>query len=284
MAEDRSLRPLKSYLEFGYRLHVEEFSQITAAVLLVYLPVAALALLLHPPVRAFLEPADVSLALIPKMLVAQVLLRLGQVFVFIVLILHVEARRKGEDGVWDVAEAAARFKLVTAVDFAYAFGLQLLAVVTLWGSLTVTGAFLGRSPLALPLAFSATAFLVIAPAVRFYFCSMSALLERRGFAASFQAAARISAGAERTIVALTMFYLLAWFLLWQVIYSAFGGGFLGQLMLQAAVMVVSVSYFLAGYAIFLDLTPRSIRSGGESSNGTPAEADEDAYTPPEEDR
>ena len=50
-----------------------------------------------------------------------------------------------------------------------------------------------------------------------------------------------------------MTYLLVWFILWQVIQGIFGGGLLGQVLLQTGVMVTSISYYLAGYLLFSDL-------------------------------
>ena len=49
MANEKRFRPMYSYLEFGVRLHLSDFTQLTAVVLIVFLPVAAVALIFHPP-------------------------------------------------------------------------------------------------------------------------------------------------------------------------------------------------------------------------------------------
>lgn len=282
MADEKALRPLSRYLEFGVKRHLEDFLQVTVTVLLIYLPFALVALFLHPSMRSLVKSGAQTFSVLPRMVAAQVLLRLLQVFVFILLILRLEARRKGEENVWDLAEAFSRMRQVAPVDLAYAFGLQLLAVLLLWLSLTVAGALLGESPLSLPLAFTITAFSVLAPAVRYYFCSLTALLYGEGFLASFQRAGALSAGGERLIVLLVLTYLFVWFMFWQVLLGMFGTGFFGQFLVHAAIMVSSVSYFFAGYGLFMDLVPGASsggRGGGDGAGTLPPgagpEADEE---------
>jgi len=261
-------------LEFGIRIHLEDFSQTTAVVLSLYLPLAVLALSLHPPVRALMNPAGGAVSLISQMLFAQLLLRLVQVFVFVLLILRLEAHRNQEGNVWDLAEALSQLGRVARVDLAYAFGLQILAILIFWLSLTVASLLFGEGPLSLPFAFSLTAFLVIAPAVRFYFCSLAALLHGDGFAASFRRAGEVSAGGERQIVLLVLLYLLVWFAVWQIVHGFFGAGLFGQLILQAAIMVTSISYFFAGYRLYFDLVPAVIRRELEARPLSRADAED----------
>ena len=67
MAEEKSLRSLSNYLEFGVRLYREDFSQLTAGALIAYLPLAALALYIHPPMEAILKSAENAFELVPRM-------------------------------------------------------------------------------------------------------------------------------------------------------------------------------------------------------------------------
>src|SRR3989338_2797915 len=97
----------------------------------------------------------------------------------------------------------------------------------------VLGFFLGSGPLIFPAALAVTAFAVITPAIRFYFCAFASLLHGDGFRAAFQRSSRAAPGAERLISLLVLTYLLVWFVIWQVAHGIFGGGVLGQLFLRA---------------------------------------------------
>ena len=255
MQDQRTPGPLSRYLELGFRIHWEEFPQVSAVALLVYLPLAYVALWLHPPLQSVLRPGGDALVLIPRMLLAQGVLRVIQLFVFILLILRLDNQRRGGGDVWDLAEAFSRLGRVARVDLAYAFGLQAVAVLVLWAGLGLGAALFGEGGLTMPLAFALTAFAVIAPAIRFYFCAYAALLHGDGFRASFRRSSAATAGAERLVAMLVVTYLLVWFAIWQVVFGVFGGSLLGQFVLHAGIMLTSVSYFYAAYSLYLDLTP-----------------------------
>jgi len=268
MQTGRAPAPVSRYLELGVRIHWDEFSQITAVVLLLYLPLAFLALLLQPSLQSILRPgAGDALVLVPRMLLAQLLLRLMQTFLFILLILRLDAQRRGGGDAWDLSEASSRLWQVARVDLAYAFGLQGLAVLTLWVSAGALSFLLGDGPLIFPASIAITAFAVLPPAIRYYFCAFAALLHRDGFRAAFRRSAAASAGAEKPVVLLVLAYLGAWFVLWQLVHGLFGGTGFGQLILQAGIMVTSVSYFFAGYNLYLDLAPPLPGEGGEGAAG-----------------
>ncbi len=261
----RAVGPLAKYIEYGVRGHMADFARITRFFVMIYVPISLVALSLHPSIKSLMDPQANLALLFPLMIASQLLLRALQVFLFILLILRVESERKGDGGVWDVAEAVARLKSVVAVDLAYTFGLQLLGVVGFASALFVFGFLFGDSPVALPFAFAVTIFLVLTPAVRYYFCTLTALLYGDGFAEAFRRAGGISSGGERLVVALVMTYLLLWFILWQVIEGVFGGGLPGQVLLQTGVMVTSVSYYLAGYLLFSDLCQAASANRPEES-------------------
>ena len=280
MQTDRTPGPISRYLELGVRVHWDDFPQITTVVLLFYLPLASLALLLQPSLQSLLRPeAGDTLILIPRMLLAQVLLRLVQLFIFILLILRLDAQRRGQGDAWDLSETCSRIWQVARVDLAYAFGLQGLAVLVLWISTGAMGLLLGEGPLVLPAALSITAFAVLSPAIRYYFCTFAALLHRDGFRAAFQRSSMASSGAEKLIVLLVLTYLLVWFIIWQLVHGLFGGGVGGQLFLHGGVMLTSVSYFYAAYGLYLDLTPPL---PGEGEVGAADEVGKPAPLPPVE--
>lgn len=269
---NEALGPLSKYIEYGVRSHTADFAQITRFVVMIYVPISMAALSVHPSIKSLMDPEANLTLLFPLMIASQLLLRVLQVFLFILLILRVESERKGDGGVWDVAEAVNRLKSVAKVDLAYTFGLQLLGVIGFASALFVFGFLFGDSPIALPFAFAVTAFLVLTPTVRYYFCTLTALLYGDGFAEAFRRAGAVSSGGERTVVALAMTYLLIWFVLWQLIQGMFGGDLLGQVLLQTGVMVTSISYYLAGYLLFSDLCQRASASRVDESGATSDDA------------
>ena len=251
--KNTAVGPLSKYIEFGVRNHMADFAQITRLFVTIYVPISMIALSAHPSIKSLIAPDANLMLLFPLMIGSQLLLRVLQVFLFILLILRVESERKGDGAVWDIAEAVNRLKSVAKVDLAYTFGLQLLGVIGFATALFVFGFLFGDSPIGLPFSFAVTVFLVLTPAVRYYFCTLTAMLYGDDFAQAFRRAGVISSGGERTVVVLAMTYLLVWFILWQVIQGIFGGGLLGQVLLQTGVMVTSISYYLAGYLLFSDL-------------------------------
>ncbi len=251
--KNTAVGPLSKYIEFGVRNHMADFAQITRLFVMIYVPVSMIALSAHPSIKSLIAPDANLMLLFPLMIGSQLLLRVLQVFLFILLILRVESERMGDGAVWDFAEAVDRLKSVAKVDLAYTFGLQLLGVIGFAASLFIFGFLFGDSPIGLPFSFAVTVFLVLTPAVRYYFCTLTALLYGDDFAQAFRRAGVISSGGERTVVVLAMTYLLVWFILWQVIQGIFGGGLVGQVLLQTGVMVTSISYYLAGYLLFSDL-------------------------------
>ena len=251
--KNTAIGSLSRYIEYGVRNHVADFSQITRLFVMIYVPVSMVALSVHPSIKSLIEPDANLVLLFPLMIASQLLLRVLQVFLFILLILRVESERTGEGTVWNIAEAVNRLKSVAKVDLAYTFGLQLLGVIGFAVALFIFGFLFGDSPIGLPFAFATTVFLVLTPAVRYYFCTLTSLLYGDDFAQAFRRAGMISSGGERTIVVLAMTYLLVWFILWQLIQGIFGGGLVGQVLLQTGVMVTSISYYLAGYLLFSDL-------------------------------
>ena len=251
--KNTAVGPLSKYIEYGVRNHMADFAQITRLFVMIYVPVSMIALSAHPSIKSLIAPDANLMLLFPLMIGSQLLLRVLQVFLFILLILRVESERMGDGAVWDFAEAVDRLKSVAKVDLAYTFGLQLLGVIGFAASLFIFGFLFGDSPIGLPFSFAVTVFLVLTPAVRYYFCTLTALLYGDDFAQAFRRAGVISSGGERTVVVLAMTYLLVWFILWQVIQGIFGGGLVGQVLLQTGVMVTSISYYLAGYLLFSDL-------------------------------
>ncbi len=272
MTEEKGLRPLSSYLEFGVRLHWEDFTQLTAGMLAVYLPFSSLVFFIHPSVEAIVKQPDGMAVLLPRIFISQLLLRVLQTFVLIMIILRIEERRKSGKNIWDFSEAFLRIKRVALVDLAYVFGLQMVGVTVFLLSLMVAGILMGESPLALPVAFTISAFVVIGPGVRYYFASFVSLLYATRFSESFRRAAVVSSGGERLVVSLVMTFLLIWFVVWQVAQGIFGGGIFGQVIVQAGVMTTSIPYFIAGYLLFRDLVPPGAdesAAGGKEIAGMP---------------
>ncbi|MEE9255978.1 MAG: hypothetical protein V3V56_02280 [bacterium] len=255
MAEEKSPRSLSNYLEFGVRLYREDFPQLTAGALIAYLPLAALALYIHPPMESILKSAESAFDLVPRMLFAQLIIRVLQTFVLVLIILRIEARRKGDENVWDISEAFSRLGRVAAVDLTYAIGIQAVGILALWFALMAAGVVMGESPMVLPIAATIAAFVLIGPAIRYYFASMVSLLHATPFIESFRMAGAVSSGGERLIFTLVMTYMMVWFIVWQLSHAFFGGGMAGQIMVQAGVMVTSIPYFFAGYLLYLDLVP-----------------------------
>ena len=132
MTEERTLRPLSSYLEFGWRLHREDFSQLTGGVLVAYLPLSILALFIQSPVESIFKSAEQALVLLPRIFASQVVLRVLESFVLILVILRVEARRTGDQNVWDISETFSRLRRVAAVDLAYFIGIQIIGSLVFW--------------------------------------------------------------------------------------------------------------------------------------------------------
>jgi hypothetical protein len=255
MMEERRMRPLSSYLEFGLRLHWEDFSQLTAGVLLVYLPFSFLAIYIHPPVETVFKSAEKALSLIPGIMLSQLIIRIVQTFVLVLVVLRLEAKRERDEDVWDFTEAFSRFRRVVAVDLAYFVGLQFVGILFLWIGLMLTGFLMGGSPLGLPVAISVAAFLVVGPAIRYYFASLVSLLHGTSIMESFRMAGSVSNGGERLIATLVMTYMMIWFVVWQLFHSVFGGAIFGQVMVQAGVLVSSIPYFFSGYLLYMDLLP-----------------------------
>ena len=293
MTEERRMRPLSSYLEFGLRLHWEDFSQLTAGVLLVYLPFSFLAIYIHPPVETVFKSAEKALSLIPGIMLSQLIIRIVQTFVLVLVVLRLEAKRERDEDVWDFTEAFSRFGRVVAVDLAYFVGLQFVGILFLWIGLMLTGFLMGGSPLGLPVAISVAAFLVVGPAIRYYFASLVSLLHGTSIMESFRMAGSVSNGGERLIATLVMTYMMIWFVVWQLFHSVFGGAIFGQVMVQAGVLVSSIPYFFSGYLLYMDLLPGAddmvtLQHGaggegtGESLEGEDGEKDSGG-NPPESD-
>ncbi len=273
MAKERELRPLSGYLEFGVRLHWEDFTQLTAGALLVYLPVSLLVLFIHPSVQNIVKHTKGMAVLLPQMLFSQLLLRVLQAFVLIMIILRVEARRKSGGNVWDFSEAFTCIKRVALVDLVYVFGLQVLGIVVFWVALMVAGLLLGENPMVFPVAAMIAAFAVIGPAIRYYFVSYVSLFHGTRLTESFHRAALICTGGERLVVSLVMTFLLVWFVVWQVAQGMFGGGIVGQVIVQAGVMTTSIPYFIASYLIFFDLAPPETDEGPAGGGQIPGVID-----------
>ncbi len=257
MTEERNLRVLSKYLEFGVRLHWEDFFGLTAGALLVYLPFSLLAIYIHPSVEDIFKGSGPAVILIPRILFSQLIIRVIQTFVLVLIILRLESRRAGDENVWDVAEAYSRMGRVVAVDLAYFVGIQFLGILALWLGLVIVGLVLGDSPMGFPIAISVAAFVVIGPAVRYYFASLVSLLHGTSFTSSFRMAGAVSSGGERLIAALVMTYMMVWFIVWQVFHGLFGAGVLGQILVQAGMMTTSIPYFFSGYLLYLDLVPET---------------------------
>ncbi len=269
---NQELGPLSRYIEYGVRTHGADFARITGFFVAVYVPISVVALWAHPSIKSLVDPEANLVVLFPMMIASQLVLRVLQVFLFILLILRVEAERKDEGGFWDVAEAVDRLKSVAKVDLAYTFGLQLLGVVGFATTLFAFGLVFGNSPVVLPFSFAVTVFVVLTPAVRYYFCTLTSLLYGDDFLEAFRRAGTISSGGERTVVVLAATYLFVWIVLWQLVQGIFGGGLIGQVLLQTGVMVTSISYYLAGYLLFSDLSEIARAGRGEEAGQIPEDA------------
>lgn len=272
MEEGKGLRPLFRYLEFGVRLHIEDFVNLTGVVLAIFLPLAAVSIVLHPPLRELVQGEGNVVALLPRVVLSQLLMRVTQAFIFILLILKMEARLREEGNIWDIGGALARLGRVALVDVAYVFGIQVLGLVVLWVAMMVLGAFLGSSPVVLPLAVVIAGVLAVGPAIRLYFCTFAALIHNTGFIDSFRTSAELTAGAERMVVLLVMTFLAAWFIVMRVFQGMFGAGLFGQIIVQAGVMAVSIPYYFATYRLYLDLVLEdSRRAEMEDSKAPPSD-------------
>ncbi|MEE9276544.1 MAG: hypothetical protein V3V62_14665 [bacterium] len=289
MANEKRFRPMYNYLEFGVRLHLDDFTQLTVVALIVFLPVAAVALVFHPSLLSLIKPSGDLTGIISRVVVSQVLMRVLQTFVFILLILKVDAQLKEEGSVWDFTEALSRLKRVALVDLAYVFGLQALAIIVLWVGMVAAGFLFGESPVSFPIAVIAAGFVVVGPAVRYYFCTFASLIHGTPFFESFRLAGAVSNGAERLIVLIVLTYMSVWFVTLQIFQGIFGRGLFGQVMIQAGVMVASISYFFATFRLYLDLSlaesNRIAGEGGEGGEGDlrlppRAEADSGEEEPP----
>ncbi|MFQ5896317.1 MAG: hypothetical protein ACE5JJ_10980, partial [Nitrospinota bacterium] len=231
MSLSRELRPLGAYVDFGVRLHLSDFANLTGVVLLFFLPLAAIIVQLYPPLGQIARGGGLPPGYLFNLLMGQVLLRVLQSFIFTLVVLRaermVEPAARGEEPSWDFAGALARFPLVAAVDLVY-----LLMVSVGLMLLVVPGVVL---------------------ALRFYFCSYIALFRRLAFPQYFARAAGLARGVELKLAALYLLYQLvsqgvAFLLL----------GFLGvspfsHIVVNAAAQVVLLSYFFAAYRLYLDL-------------------------------
>lgn len=256
MTEERSLRPLSSYLEFGWRLHWEDFSQLTAWALGAYLPLSILTLYIQPPVEMIFKGAEQALPLLPRIFAAQVILRVLETFVLVLIILRIEARRNGDENIWDIEEAFSRIRRVATVDLAYFVGIQAITVLVFWLGLMLASMFIGSGPPSFYFAISVAAFVSIGAAVRYYFASLIALLHGTSFSESFRMAGAVSSGGERLIVTIVMTYMAVRYMMLPYFFSkVFGGDIFGQVMIQAGFIATSIPYYLAGYLLYLDLAP-----------------------------
>ena len=290
MANEKNLKPVSSYIEFGLRLHKDDFTQLTAAVLLVYLPLSALALFFLPLEQ--IQGGSVTVSSAPGILLYVFFARVIQTFIFILVILKVHLQLKGEENVWDVSGALSRLVRVATVDLAYVLA---LALAVQWISFLLMIIFFGGSVGGRVAALVVSVFVVAGPAVRYYFCTFSAMFHAKGFGDSFRIAGAISAGSERLVIFIFLIYTIAWSMIWWVfqkwwvLQNILGGGIFGNIVAQAAIMVASLSYFFATYRLYLDLTlaeanrlanadegdaaPRPFRSGsnagrdGEDASG-----------------
>ncbi|MDA1000616.1 MAG: hypothetical protein O2807_08915 [bacterium] len=254
MEGGKGLRSLFRYLEFGVRLHLEDFANLTGVVLVVFLPFAVVSIVLHPPLRELIQGGGNLFVLLPRVILSQLLMRVAQAFVFILLILKLEAHLRGEGNIWDIGGALGRFGRVVRVDIAYVFGIQVLGLFVLWTGVMVLSVFFGQSPIVLPLAVTIAGVLTIGPAIRFYFCTFSALIHNTDFVASFRTSAELSSGAERMVVLIVMTFLVAWFIVMRIFQGFFGDGLFGQIVVQAGVMAFSIPYYFATYRLYLDLS------------------------------
>ncbi len=268
MAEEKELRPLSRYLEFGVRLYREDFTQLTAGALLVYVPISLLVLFIHPAMENIPKNVEGIIALLPRMLVSQLMLRVLQTFVLIMIILRIDARRKSGEDVWDFSTAYACFGRVVLVDLVYFFGLQITGFVVFWVAMMVAGLLLGSNPMAFLVAGMIAMAVLMGPFVRYYFASYVSLFHKTRLTESFQLAGVLSSGGERLVISLLIPFFFLWFMVWVVSTILFGGGILGSLMFQAGVMTTSIPYFIASYLLYLDLAPpeaddKSAAGGGE---------------------
>lgn len=284
MANEKKLKPASSYIEFGLRLHKDDFTQLTAAVIFVYLPLSALALFFLPLEQ--MQSGSVTVDSASGILLYVFLARVIQTFIFILVILKVHLQLKGEGNVWDVSGALARLARVASVDLVYVLA---LALAVQWISFILMVIFFGGSVSGRIAALVVSVFVVAGPAVRYYYCTFSAMFHAEGFRDSFRIAGSISAGSERLVISIFLIYLLAWSMIWWALQNIFGVGIIGNIVTQAVIMVASLSYFFATYRLYLDLTlaeanllanadeggaaPRPFRSGsnagrdGESASG-----------------
>jgi hypothetical protein len=184
-------------------------------------------------------------------MLSQLIIRIVQTFVLVLVVLRLEAKRERDENMWDFTEAFSRFKRVVAVDLAYFVGLQFFFSI----SLVLPGYLMGGSTLGLLVAISVAAFLVVCLAIRYYFVSLVSLLHGTSIMESFRMAGSVSNGGERLIATLVMTYMMIWYVVYQLFHSVFGGAIFGQVMVHAGVLVSSIPYFFSGYLLYMDLLP-----------------------------
>lgn len=274
VAEERKLRQLSSYLEFGVRLHWEDFTQLTAGALLVYLPVSLIVIFIHPQsVDPFNLDTTKIMTLLPRMLLTLFLLRVAQTLVQILILMRIDSRRKSSENIWDVSEAVSRLVPVALVDLAYVLGLAVLLNVVLWVTMLISRIVLGENPFGGWIAMGVTTFILIGTFVRYYFASYVALFRGTNFVDSFRGAAALIPGGERLVISLLIPFFFLWFVVWVVSTIIFGGGIKGALMFQAGVMTTSIPYFIASYLIFFDLAPPETDEGPAGGGQIPGVID-----------
>ncbi len=268
MADEKELRPLARYLEFGTRLFLEDFAQLISGVLLIYVPISLLGLFILPSMENIPRNAEGIIALLPRSVISQLILRVLQTFVMIMLILRIDARRKSGENVWDFSTAYACLWRVVAVDLVFFIGLYILVVPVFVVAMMVAGFLLGRLDIVILVAAMISLAVLMGPFTRYYFASYVSLFHGTRLSESFGLAAIISSGGERLVIALLVPFCFLWFLIWVVSTIVFGGGILGVVIFHAGMIVASIPYYIASYLLYLDLVPpeaddKSAAGGGE---------------------
>ncbi|MFQ6112229.1 MAG: hypothetical protein ACE5LX_09430, partial [Nitrospinota bacterium] len=170
MQGGRELRPVRAYAYFGVRLHLSDFSNMTGVVLILYIPLIALAYLpLHSASSSREEGGSFLLALGASSLLSTIV----QSLIFTLVLIKAENILLGEWEEWDWPRALSRFPTVMAVELVY-YVLVLVGLVLF----VFPGVYVG---------------------LRYFFCSYFALFRRLPFVRYFKEASSLARGAEGTV-------------------------------------------------------------------------------------
>ncbi len=211
-------------MNFGVRLHLSDFTNMTGVVLILYIPLMVLAYLpLHSASSYGEEGGSFFLALGASSLVSTI----AQSLIFTLVLIKAENLLRGEGEEWDWPRALSRFPTVMAVELIY-YSMVLAGLVLL----ILPGVYFG---------------------LRYFFCSYLALFRRLPFAQYFKEAKPFARGAEGPVMSLFCLYRIFSFGLGFIVVRIMGDSLFAQVSVSAIIQVILISYYLALYTLFIDL-------------------------------